>query len=114
MDYWRYSISSILVDRDIEDEAIVGLFDNGYMTVPQIHLKNHLITGQDRKMFLLVGITIDCKRCGGICDNLLVDEDNMMDVRSKGSDSRSIPTGMSPKTLIFLMGNKGFHRGVLS
>uniref|UniRef100_A0A8C3EI33 Uncharacterized protein n=1 Tax=Corvus moneduloides TaxID=1196302 RepID=A0A8C3EI33_CORMO len=65
----------------------------------------------DQKMFLLVGITIDCKKCGGIFDNLLVDEDNVMDVRSKGSDSRSIPLGMSPKTLIFLIGKKGVHIG---
>lgn len=31
MDCWKYSFSIILVDRDIEDEAIVDLFDNGYM-----------------------------------------------------------------------------------
>lgn len=49
-------------------------------------------------MFLLVGITINCKKYDGSCENLLVDEDNVMDVRSKGSDSRSIPTGMTPKT----------------
>lgn len=82
--------------------------------VPHIHLKNHLITGQDQKMFLLMGITIDCRKCGGICDNLLVDEDNVTDVRSKGSNSRSVPIDMSPKTLIFLMGKKGVHIGVLN
>lgn len=71
--------------------------------VPHVHLQNHLITDQDQKMFLLVGIATDCKKCGGVCENLLVDEDNMMDVRSKSSDSRSIPTGMTPKPLIFLM-----------
>lgn len=47
-------------------------------------------------MFLSMGITVDCKKYGGICEKL-VDEDNVMDVRSKGSDSRSIPTGMTPK-----------------
>ncbi|KAL2305946.1 hypothetical protein Nmel_003841 [Mimus melanotis] len=94
MDYWKYSIISILVERDIEDDAVVGLFDNGC----------------DQKMFLLVGITIDCKKCGGISENLLVDEDNVMDV----SDSRSVPTGMAPKPLIFLTGKNGVRRGVLN
>lgn len=48
-----------------------------------------LITGQDRKTFLLTGITVAGKKCSVIRGNLLVDED-MMDVRSKGSDSRSM------------------------
>ncbi|XP_009708821.1 PREDICTED: profilin-3 [Cariama cristata] len=69
-----------------------------------------LITGQD----LLTGITIAGKKCSVICDNLLVDEDNMMDVRSKGSDSRSICTGKTPKALIFLMGKKRVHGGALN
>uniref|UniRef100_A0A8C3UJ01 Uncharacterized protein n=1 Tax=Catharus ustulatus TaxID=91951 RepID=A0A8C3UJ01_CATUS len=72
-----------------------------------------MITDQDQKMFLSVGIATDCEKCGGVCENLLVDEDNMMDVRSKSSDSKSIPTGMTPKPLIFLMGKNGVHRGVL-
>lgn len=52
---------------------------------------------------LLVGIATDCEMCAEVCENLLVDEDNMMDVRSKSGDGRSIPTGMIPKPLIFLM-----------
>uniref|UniRef100_A0A803V2K0 Uncharacterized protein n=1 Tax=Ficedula albicollis TaxID=59894 RepID=A0A803V2K0_FICAL len=79
--------------------------------VPHVHLKNYLITDQDQKMFLLVGIAIDGKKCGGICEILLVDEDKVMDVRSKGSDSRSIPSGMTPRPLIFLLGKNGVHRG---
>lgn len=59
-----------------------------------------------------MGITIDCKRYSGICEILLVDEGKVLDVRSKGNDSRSIPTCMNPKTLIFLMGKKRAHRGV--
>lgn len=29
MDYWKFSIIIILVERGIKDEAVVGLFDNG-------------------------------------------------------------------------------------
>ncbi|NWU72468.1 PROF3 protein, partial [Pterocles burchelli] len=73
-----------------------------------------LITGQDRKIFLLRGITVAGKKCGVIRDNLLVDEDNMMDVRSKDRDSRSICIGRTPKALIFLMGKKDVHGGALN
>ncbi|XP_016152440.1 PREDICTED: profilin-3-like [Ficedula albicollis] len=107
-DFWMYSIISILVERDIEDEAVVGLFDNGCVWAIKPG-----DTDQDQKMFLLVGIAIDGKKCGGICEILLVDEDKVMDVRSKGSDSRSIPSGMTPRPLIFLLGKNGVHRGVL-
>uniref|UniRef100_A0A8C4XSQ5 Uncharacterized protein n=1 Tax=Falco tinnunculus TaxID=100819 RepID=A0A8C4XSQ5_FALTI len=70
--------------------------------------------GQDQKMFLLTGITVAGKKCGVICDSLLVDEGNVLDVRSKGSDSRSICIGKTPKALILLMGEKGVHGGALN
>ncbi|KAM7119667.1 profilin-3 [Ciconia maguari] len=119
MDYWKYYINGILADRNIEDVAIVGLSDNKYVWAakpggllaaisPQ---EVALITGQDRKMLLLTGITVAGKKCNVICDNLLVDEDSVMDVRSKGSD---ICIGKTPKALIFLPGRKGVHRGALN
>ncbi|CAM9864483.1 unnamed protein product [Bubo scandiacus] len=73
-----------------------------------------LITGLQRKMFFLTGITIAGKKHSVIRDNLLVDEDNVMDIRSKGSDSRSICIGKNPKALTFLMVKKGVHGGALS
>lgn len=72
-----------------------------------------LITGQDRTTFLLTGITVAGKKCTVIHGNLLVDENDMIYVRSKGSDSRSIFMGKTPKALIVLMGKKGVHRGAL-
>ncbi|NXO37599.1 PROF3 protein, partial [Locustella ochotensis] len=117
MDYWKYSISSILVERDIEDEAVVSLFDNGHVWAikPEQFLTfTSRITNQDWKTFLLVGITIACKNYGGICGNLLVDDNNVLDAISKGSDRRSIPTGMTPKILIFLISKKGVHGEILN
>ncbi|KFV48401.1 Profilin-3, partial [Gavia stellata] len=109
---WKYHIKTILVDRNVEDVAIVGLSGNkcvwatkpGGLLAAISPQEVGLITGQDRKTLLLTGV----------CDNLLVDEDNMMDVRSKGSDSRNICIGKTPKALIFLMGKKGVHRGALN
>ncbi|NXI67275.1 PROF3 protein, partial [Anseranas semipalmata] len=122
MDYWKYYINCILKDRNIEDVAIVGLSDNKcvWVTKPGGLLaaispqEVGLITGEDRKKFLLTGITIAGKKCSVIRDNLLVEGDSVMDVRSKGSDSRSICIGKTPNALIFLMGKKGVHGGALN
>lgn len=122
MDYWNYYINSILADRNVEDVAIVGLFDNkcvwaakpGGILAAISPQEVGLITGQDRKTLLLMGITVAGKKCSVIRDNLLVDEDNVMDVRSKGSDSRSICIGKTIQALIFLMGKKGVHGGALN
>ncbi|XP_008939412.1 PREDICTED: profilin-3 [Merops nubicus] len=121
-DYWKQYVNSILADRNIEDVAIICLSDSKHMWAAKsggpltaiLPEEVDLITGRDRKTFLLLGITIAGKKCSVIRDNLLVDEDNMMDVRSKGSDSRSICIGKSSKALIFLMGKKGVHGGTLN
>ncbi|NXW60006.1 PROF3 protein, partial [Eurystomus gularis] len=112
----------ILANRNIEDVAIMGLSDTKCMWAAKpgglftaiSPEEVGLITGQDWKMFLLTGITVAGKKCSGICDNLLVDEDNVMEVRSKGRDSRSICIGKNPKALIFFMGKKGVHAGTLN
>ncbi|NXS56525.1 PROF3 protein, partial [Brachypteracias leptosomus] len=122
MDYWKQYIKSILADRNVEDVAIMGLSDKKCMWAAKpgglftaiSPEEVGLITGQDRKTFLLMGITIAGKKYSVIRDNLLVDEDNMMDVISKGSDSRSICIGKTSKALIFLMGKKGVHGGTLN
>ncbi|NXS46952.1 PROF3 protein, partial [Balaeniceps rex] len=122
MGYWKYYISSILVDRNVHDVAIMGVSDNkcmwaakpGGLLAAILPQDVALITGQDRKTFLLTGIPVAGKKCSVIHDNLLNDEDNVMDVRSKGSNSRSICIGKTPKALIFLMGKKGVHGGALN
>ncbi|NXD78824.1 PROF3 protein, partial [Halcyon senegalensis] len=121
MDYWKQYINSILADRKAKGEAIVGFSDqcmwaakSGGLLAATSPEEVDLITGQDREMFLLTGIAIAGKKCGVICVSLLVDEDNVMDVRSKGSDSRSISIGKTPKALIFLMGKKGVHGGTVN
>ncbi|XP_010149522.1 PREDICTED: profilin-3-like [Eurypyga helias] len=122
MDYWKHHINGILANKKVEDVAIAGLSGNkcmwaakpgGLLTAisPQ---EVSLITGRDRKMLLLTGITVADKKCTVIRDSLLVHEDDAMDVRSKGSDSRSSCIGKTPQALIFLMGKKGVPRGALN
>ncbi|NWI67807.1 PROF3 protein, partial [Todus mexicanus] len=121
MNYWKQYLNSILEDSDIEDVAIMGLSDkcmwaakSGGLLAAISPAEASLIMSQDRETFLLTGITIAGKKCSVIRDSLLVDEDNVMDVRSKGSNSRSICIGKTPKALIFLMGKKGVHGGALN
>ncbi|NWR46217.1 PROF3 protein, partial [Regulus satrapa] len=118
MDYWKYSINNILVEKDIEDEAVVGLSEMSTRGQSSQGSSSHspqesLDHRPGSENVSMVGVTIACKKYG-ISENLLVDEDNVMDVRSKGSDSRSIPNGMAPTPLIFLMGKNGAHKGVLN
>ncbi|NXG83596.1 PROF3 protein, partial [Stercorarius parasiticus] len=119
---WKYYLNGILEDRNVEDVAIMGFPDNDCVWVAKpggllaaiSPPRSGLDHGQDQTTFLLTGITIAGKKCSVIRDNQLVDEDNVMDVRSKGSDSRSICIGKTPDTLIFLMGKKGVHGGALN
>ncbi|NXL90658.1 PROF3 protein, partial [Alectura lathami] len=122
MDYWMYYINCVLSDTSIEDVAIAGLSDNkrvwatkpGGLLAAISPQEVGLITGQDRRTFLLTGITVAGKKCSVIRDNLLVEGGNVMDVRSKGSDRRSICIGRTPNALIFLMGKRGVHGGPLN
>nr|XP_013805231.1 PREDICTED: profilin-3 [Apteryx mantelli mantelli] len=119
---WKNYIDCILKDRNVEDVAIVGHSDNkcvwaskpGGLLAAISPQEVGLITGQDRKAFLQTGITIAGKKCSVIRDNLLVEEDDMMDIRTKGGDSRSICIGRTPRALIFLMGKKGVYGGALN
>ncbi|XP_021248828.1 profilin-3 [Numida meleagris] len=122
MNCWKHYIDGILHDKIIDDAVIVGLCDNetvwaakeGGLLSAVSPQEVKLITGQDRKTFLLTGITIAWKKCSVIRDNLLVEGDNVMDVRSKGGDSRSICIGRTPIVLIIVMGKRGVHGGVLN
>ncbi|NXS92648.1 PROF3 protein, partial [Jacana jacana] len=119
---WTYCLSGILADRNVEDVAIMALSDNqhvwadkpGGLLAAILLQEVGLITGWDQTIFLLRGITIAGEKCSVIRDNLLVDGDNVMDVRSKGSDSRSICISKILEGLIFLMGKKGIHGGTLN
>jgi len=122
MDHWKQRVSSILADRNSDNVAVAGLAENrcvwaakpGGLLAAISPQEVGLIVGQDWKTFLLMGMTIAGKKGSVIRNNLLVDKDNMMDVRSKGSNSRSICIGKTPRALIFLTGKKGVHGGALN
>ncbi|XP_065592214.1 profilin-3 [Cyrtonyx montezumae] len=114
MNCWKYYTDYILSDKNIDDVAIMGLSDNkcvwatkpgGLLSAVSPH-EVDLITGQDRKMFLMTGIATAGKKYSVIRDSLLVEGEKMMDIRSKGGDSISICIGRTPNALIFLIGKQ--------
>ncbi|XP_075061404.1 profilin-3 [Mixophyes fleayi] len=119
---WRTYIGTFLKEEPVEDIAIVGNTGNrcvwaskpGGLLAAISPQEVGIIVGQDRKGFLQTGFTIAGKKCSVIRDNLLVPNDCVMDIRTKHRDNRSICIGMSSKTLVFMMGEKGVHGGTLN
>ncbi|XP_078506740.1 profilin-3 [Lissotriton helveticus] len=119
---WKTYINSFLKDRNVEDVAIVGHADNksvwaskpGGLLAAISPQEVGVIVGMDRKTFLQTGITIAGKKCSIIRDNLMIEGDWVMDLRSKAGDSRSICIGKTSKALVFMMGQKGVHGGALN
>ncbi|XP_078286770.1 profilin-3-like [Rhinoraja longicauda] len=122
MSDWKNYINSILKDKNVEDVAIVGHANNkavwaskpGGILAAISPQEVSMLMGQDRKTFLQTGITIGGKKCSVIRDNLLVNNDEVMDVRMKGGQCKSICIGKTIKTMVFVMGKRGVHGGVLN
>ncbi|XP_020374122.2 profilin-3-like [Rhincodon typus] len=122
MSDWKTYINSILKDMNVEDAAIVGHADNksswaskpGGVLAAISPQEVSMLTGQDRKAFLQTGINIAGKKCSVIRDNLMVNNDEVMDVRMKGSQGKSICIGKTIKIMVFVTGKKGVHGGALN
>ncbi|XP_078413486.1 profilin-3-like [Cetorhinus maximus] len=120
---WKEYIATVLQDGSIADIAIVGCTPKnkriwacrsggvlGQITSREIEV----IIDKDRKSILQNGITISGKKYSIIRDNMLLEKNPSMDVRTLGDEGRSICIGKSSKALMFLMGQKGVHGGVVN
>uniref|UniRef100_UPI00398F74DA profilin-3-like n=1 Tax=Pristiophorus japonicus TaxID=55135 RepID=UPI00398F74DA len=122
MSDWKNYINFLLKDKNVEDAAIVGHADNrsvwaskpGGVLAAISPQEVSMLIGQDRKAFLITGITIGGKKCSVIRDNLMINNDGVMDVRMKGGQDKSICIGKTIKTMVFVMGKKGVHGGLLN
>ncbi|XP_069766218.1 profilin-3-like [Narcine bancroftii] len=119
---WRNYINYILKDKNVEDVAIVGQANNravwaskpGGIFAAISPQEVSALMGQDRRTFLQTGITVGGKKCSIVRDNLLDPDDGVMDVRMKGGQSKSICVGKSIKAIVYVMGRRGVHGGVLN
>ncbi|MGH0118693.1 UNVERIFIED_CONTAM: hypothetical protein FKN15_027776 [Acipenser sinensis] len=119
---WKDYIGTILKEKNVEDAAIVGYSENksvwaskpGGLLAAVTPQEVEVLVGKDRASFLKTGITIGGKKTSVIRDNLLKDDDAALDARIKGGDGKSLAVGKTEKALVFLMGKKGVHGGVLN
>ncbi|XP_072373650.1 profilin-3-like [Scyliorhinus torazame] len=120
---WKEYIAAILQDSTIADIAIVGCTPKnkriwacrsdgvlGQVTSQEIEV----IIDEDRKSILQNGITIGGKKYSIIRDNMLLEKNPSMDIRTLGDEGKSICIGRSSRVLMFLMGQKGVHGGVVN
>ncbi|XP_058138905.1 LOW QUALITY PROTEIN: profilin-3 [Dasypus novemcinctus] len=119
---WKGYISAVLRDQRIDDVAIVGHSDNrcvwasrpGGLLAAISPQEVGVLTGHDRRTFLLAGLSLAGRRCCVIRDHLLAEGDCVLDARTKGQDGRSVCVGRTPRALLVLMGRRGVHGGVLN
>ncbi|XP_055488276.1 profilin-3-like [Leucoraja erinacea] len=120
---WKAYVAAVLQDSTIADIAIVGCTPKnksiwacrsdgvfGRITSQEIEV----IIDTDRKCILQNGITIGGKKYSIIRDNMLLENDPSMDIRTLGNEGMSICIGKSTKALMILMGQKGVHGGVIN
>uniref|UniRef100_UPI00398E98DC profilin-3-like n=1 Tax=Pristiophorus japonicus TaxID=55135 RepID=UPI00398E98DC len=120
---WKEYIATVLQDCTIADIAIAGCTPKnksiwacrsdgvlGKVTSQEIEV----IIDKDRKSILQNGITIGGKKYSIIRDNMLMEKDPSMDIRTLGDEGRSICIGKSSRAVMFLMGQKGVHGGVVN
>ncbi|XP_028301035.1 profilin-2-like isoform X1 [Gouania willdenowi] len=108
---WQSYVDNLMADGTCQDAAIVGYTDAKYVwasqpggtftgvTVEEIDV----LIGKDRSHFFTNGLTLGKKKCSVLRDNLLLDSDFTMDIRTKsqaGESTYNIAVAKGGKTLL--------------
>ncbi|XP_028301036.1 profilin-2-like isoform X2 [Gouania willdenowi] len=122
---WQSYVDNLMADGTCQDAAIVGYTDAKYVwasqpggtftgvTVEEIDV----LIGKDRSHFFTNGLTLGKKKCSVLRDNLLLDSDFTMDIRTKsqaGESTYNIAVAKGGKILVLVMGKEGVHGGQLN
>ncbi|KAM6953204.1 profilin-3-like [Aplochiton taeniatus] len=121
---WRDYIRVALKDRIVEDVAIVGLYDNravwaakpGGFLAAISHTEIEFLTGKERGRILQTGVTVGGHKAAVIRDQMEGpdSEIHFIDLRTKDKEGLSLTVGQTSKTLVFLMGKRGVHGGIVN
>ncbi|XP_006631945.1 profilin-3 [Lepisosteus oculatus] len=122
MGEWKDYVAALLKEETVEDAAVVGCSESkavwasrpGGVLAAVSPQEVEILMGNDRTSFLRTGITIGGKKASVIRDYLMIDEDSAMDIRTKGDEGKSIAVGRTAKALVFLIGKRGVHGGLLN
>lgn len=121
---WRNYIKATLKDTFVEDAAIVGLYDNkavwaskpgGFLAAISPQEVDALV-GKDRGHILLTGVTVGGRKAAVIRDHMIGPETELrfVDLRTKCSESLALTVVKTTKALVFVMGRRGVHGGVIN
>ncbi|XP_001517647.1 profilin-3 [Ornithorhynchus anatinus] len=119
---WRILVEAVLRPGRVEDVAVVGHSANrcvwasrpGGLLAAISPQEVGVLTGPDRRSFLLAGFRLAGRRCYVIRDHLLLDGDGVLDGRTAGPEGRAVCVGRTPKVLVVLLGRRGVHGGLLN
>uniref|UniRef100_A0A8C8SQ66 Profilin n=1 Tax=Pelusios castaneus TaxID=367368 RepID=A0A8C8SQ66_9SAUR len=122
MTSWKSYIDHLMADEICQDAAIVG-----YKDVPSVWaavpgkifagispVEVSILLEKDRSLLFVNGLTLGGQKCSVIRDNLMMDEEFSMDLRTKsieGEPTFNITISRTAKTLVMLMGKEGVHGG---
>ncbi|KAK0154949.1 Profilin-2 [Merluccius polli] len=125
---WHSYIVNLMADGDCLDSAIVGCteqnksvwasHDGCANTFARITPQEiDVLVGDDRQSFFTNGLTLGAQKCSVLRDSLNVDNDWIMDIRTKsqgGEQTYNVAIGKANKVLVLVMGKAGIHGGVLN
>uniref|UniRef100_UPI00358E8783 profilin-2 n=1 Tax=Myxine glutinosa TaxID=7769 RepID=UPI00358E8783 len=121
---WDAYISSLVADGTVNDAVIYGLktrcvwaskAGGDFKSISPNEVD--VLTGQDRTSLCVNGLTVAGKKCSVIRDNLFLDGDWTMDIRTKsscGEPTYNITIGMSTQVLVCVKANKDVHGGAIN
>lgn len=122
---WQSYVDNLMADGCCQDSAIVGYTDAKYVwashtggTFCNITSQEiDTLIGKDKDSIFTCGLTLGSKKCSVLRDNLQVDGDWTMDIRTKsqgGEPTYNISVGKAGKVLVLVMGKEGVHGGGLN
>ncbi|KAM9142774.1 profilin-1-like [Pangshura tecta] len=119
---WKSYIDHLMADGTCQDAAIVGYKDvpSVWAAVPDkifagiSPVEMNVLLGKDRSLLFVNGLTLGGQKCSVIRDNLMIDGEFTMDLRTKsikGEPTFNITISRTARTLVVLMGKEGIHGG---
>ncbi|KAM9511935.1 profilin-3-like [Salvelinus alpinus] len=121
---WRDYIKATLKEKFVEDVAIVGLYDNkavwaskpGGVLAAICPLEVEALVGKDRGSLLQEGVSVGGRKMAVIRDHMTGPETEILfiDIRTKGSESLALTVALTTKALVFVMGKRGVHGGIVN
>lgn len=122
MSEWADYIKAILKDKLTEDVALVGFYNKavwaskpgGFMAAispPEVQA----LMGRNRANLLEIGTTVGGQKVLIIRDSMMGGEAEarFVDLRTKGVDGKAMTVVKTHKALVFLMGRRGVHAGLI-